>query len=167
MGSSRRAESGVTLIIALIMLAIVTLMVVSAVMTGIVNLRIVGNQQADDEARAAASMAIESFLDTASNFYPTPAGKPAAGYDINNDGNVDYLVAVGTPVCKGVSPHNVVTAADPEYCVGGAKFGVYCWDTQWEVAATATNDVSRVRQTVTQGVTIVFPPAFVPASAGC
>jgi Tfp pilus assembly protein PilX len=167
MGANKQAQSGVTLVVALIMLAIVTLVVVSSVTMGMVNLRIVGNQQADDEARAAASMAIESFLNTASNFYPTPVGKPATGYDTNNDGKADYTVAIDAPVCRSVSPHNVIGAADPDYCVAGAKFGVYCWDTQWEVTATATNDASRVRQSVTQGVTIVYPPAFLPASAGC
>ena len=157
-------QTGVSLVVSLIMLIMLTLMVVSGIIGSGVNLRIAGNMQSQDEARAAAQQAIEQFVGVYTNFYPTPTGKPATGYDINNDGTGDYQVTVATPVCKRASQQIPPKSLA---CSSGVKFGVYCWDSMWEVKATATNAKSGTTQVVTQGVAITFPPAFVPSSAGC
>jgi PilX N-terminal len=164
MASSRFRQRGVALVMALIMLVLLTLLVLSAINSGTINLRIARNMQAEDEARASAQQAIEKFVSAYSNFYPTPTGKPATGYDINNDGTADYSVIVATPVCKRaaqqIPPRSIA-------CANGVKNGLYCWDTLWEVTATASDTNTGVSQIVAQGVAITFPPAFLPSSVGC
>jgi hypothetical protein len=150
----------------LIMLVLLTLLVLSAINSGLINLRIAHNMQAEDEARASAQQAIERFVTSYANFYPTPVAQPATGYDINNDGSPDYSVTVAAPVCKRaaqqIPPRSIA-------CANGVKNGLFCWDTLWEVTATATDPYTNtgVKQIVTQGVAITFPPAFLPSSVGC
>ena len=57
-----RAQRGVTLIIGLIMLVLITLMVTTAFMLSNTNLKAVGNMQFRDEAIAAANVATEDVL---------------------------------------------------------------------------------------------------------
>ena len=128
-------------------------------------MRIVGNMQMRDEANAAAQQAIEQFITSYSNFYPTPpSGATNINIDINKDGVNDYVVSVAKPVCirasAQVPPRTLA-------CANGAASGLICWDTLWEVVATATNANTGVSQIVTQGVSITFDPAFVPSSVGC
>lgn len=161
---ARSRQDGSTMIISLIMLVLLTLFVLSAINSSTVNLRVSSNVQAQDEARAAGQRALEQFVSSYANFYPTPASLPATGYDINNDGVADYSVSVSTAVCKSarrqIPPRSTA-------CANGVKSGVYCWDTLWEVTATASDTKSGATQSVTQGVAITFPPAFVPSTAGC
>lgn len=160
----RSRQTGSTLLVSIIMLVLLTLFVLSAINSGIINLRIAGNTQAQDEARAAGQQAIEQFVGSYANFYPTPASMPSTGYDINNDGTADYQVSIATAACKSarqqIPPRSTV-------CANGVKSGVYCWDTTWEVTAVASDARTGTSQSVTQGVSITFPPAFVPTSAGC
>ena len=160
----RFKESGATLIIALIMLVMLTLMVVSAINSGMINLRIAGNMQAEDVARAAAQQAIENLISSFANFYPTPVAASTTGYDINNAGTTKYLVTVERPACKSASKQFPGRSVD---CINGAKAGLFCWDTLWEVRATAADASSGVSQTVVQGVAISFDPTFLPSTAGC
>jgi hypothetical protein len=87
----------------MIMLVLLTLLVISAVNSGSINLRITSNMQAQDEARAVAQQAIEKFVGNYANFYPTPASYPNVDYDINNDSAPDFKVSVAAPVCKGAA----------------------------------------------------------------
>jgi type IV pilus assembly PilX-like protein len=160
----RRRESGVALVIGMIMLVLLTLLVVSAINTGTINLRISGNMQSEDEARAMAQQAIEKFITSYSNFYPVLAGPVTAGYDVNNDATADYSVTVAKPLCKRASQQIPPRSID---CANGAKNGIYCWDTLWEVSATATDARSGASQSVVQGVSLTFAPDFNPASVGC
>ena len=61
---NRRAQSGLTLVIALVMLVVLSLLVVSAIRFSNVNLRIAGNVQTETEASAAAQVAVESTMKT-------------------------------------------------------------------------------------------------------
>jgi Tfp pilus assembly protein PilX len=162
-GGSR--QGGATLLVSLIMLVLITLMAFSAIKSGTLNMRIVGNMQMRDEANAAAQQAIEQFVTSYSNFYPSPpSGATSINIDINKDGSNDYVVSVAKPVCVRASAQVPARSAD---CSNGAKSGLICWDTQWEIVATATNAKSGVSQAVTQGVSITFDPAFIPSSVGC
>ena len=159
-----RRQSGSTLIVSLIMLTLLTLFVISAINSGTINLRIAGNAQAQDEARAAAQQAIEDMVSSVTNFYPTPLAAHTTNKSVNNDTTGNYAVAVTTPVCKGAA-QQVGAAVKTVDCANGAKAGLFCWDTLWEVSATATR--GGTQQTVTQGVSIAFPPSFVPSTVGC
>jgi Tfp pilus assembly protein PilX len=162
-----RRQSGSTLIVSLIMLTLLTLFVISAINSGTINLRIAGNTQAQDEARAAAQQAIEDMVSSIANFYPTPLAAHTMTKSINNDTSTNtgnYAVAVTRPVCKGAT-QEVGAAVKTVDCANGAKAGLFCWDTLWEVSATATR--GGTTQTVTQGVLISFPPSFIPSTVGC
>ena len=164
MMEQRSRQAGAALVIGLIMLILLTLMVVSASNSGMIGLRIAGNVQAEDEARALAQQAIEKHISILTNFYPTPTGAPSTGYDINNDGSNDYNVVVDVPVCKRAAQQIPPKTLD---CASGVKTGVYCWDVLWEVKATATGAKSGVKQIITQGVSITSPPDFLPSTVGC
>jgi Tfp pilus assembly protein PilX len=159
--TGHRLQTGSTLTISMIMLVLLTLFVLSAINSGLINLRIAGNTQAQDEARAAAQQAIESVVSSYANFYPTPVAAVTTNISINNDSSGNYSVTRTVPVCKSARqqiPARMIS------CVNGFRAPLYCWDTLWEVSATATNTKTGVSQSVTQGVKIVFPPQFDPAS---
>lgn len=159
-------QRGMAMVIGMIMLVLLTLIVVSAINSSSVNLRITGNMQAQDEARAMAQQAIERVLGNKANFYPTPTAQPATNYyaDNNSSGNAVYSVAVAAPVCKGAGKQFPGRTPD---CINGARAGLYCWDTLWEVVATSTDPKTGVRQVITQGVAIPFQPGFNPATVSC
>ena len=159
-------QRGMAMVIGMIMLVLLTLLVVSAINTSSVNLRITGNMQAQDEARAMAQQAIERVLGVKANFYPTPTAQAATNYyvDNNTSGNAVYSVSVAAPVCKRAAKQFPGRSAD---CINGARAGLFCWDTLWEVVATATDTKTGVRQVITQGVAIPFEPGFNAASVGC
>jgi hypothetical protein len=120
--------------------------------------------QSEDEARAMAQQAIEQFISSYGNFYPVVLGPTTTGFDVNNDATNDYSVTVAKPVCKRAAQQIPPRSID---CANGAKNGIYCWDTLWEVAATAVDTKSGVSQSVVQGVSLTFAPDFNPASVGC
>ena len=159
-------QRGLAMVIGMIMLVLLTLLVVSAINSSSVNLRITGNMQAQDEARAMAQQAIERVLGVKANFYPTPTAQAATNYyvDNNSTGNAVYSVSVAAPVCKGAAKQFPGRTAD---CINGARAGLFCWDTLWEVVATATDTKTGVRQVITQGVAIPFEPGFNPATVSC
>ena len=165
-------QRGLAMVIGMIMLVLLTLLVVSAINSSSVNLRITGNMQAQDEARAMAQQAIERVLGVKANFYPTPTGQAATNYyvDNNSTGNAVYSVSVAAPVCKGAAKQFGSTVTVPPLssgCTNGARAGLFCWDTVWEVVATATDTKTGVRQVITQGVKITFEPGFNPATVSC
>lgn len=158
-------QAGATLLVSLIMLVLITLFALSAINSSTMNLRIAGNMQSQDEARTAAQQAIEQFITSYSNFYPTPpTASTSVNIDINNDGSTDYVVSIAKPICKRAS---VQIPARSTACANGARSGLYCWDTVWEVQATATEAKTGTSQSVAQGVSISFDPTFLPSSVGC
>ena len=94
-------QQGITLVVGLIMLIVLTLLVVSAVRFSSTNLRIAGNMQAQTEAAAAAQQGIENVLGT--DFAKAPASATVA-VDLNNDGVTDYIAKVDVPVCNSITP---------------------------------------------------------------
>ena len=157
-------QRGMAMVIGMIMLVLLTLLVVSAINTSTTNLKVAGNMQSEDEARAMAQQAIEQFISSYGNFYPVVLGPTTTGFDVNNDATNDYSVTVAKPVCKRAAQQIPPRSID---CANGAKNGIYCWDTLWEVAATAVDTKSGVSQSVVQGVSLTFAPDFNPASVGC
>lgn len=162
---SRSGQTGASLLVSLIMLVVITLLALSAINSSNINLRIAGNVQARDEARAAAQQAIEKFISNYSSFYPTlPTGVTTYNIDIDKDATNDYVVSVAVPTCKRAAPQVPPKTTE---CANGAKSGLSCWDTVWDVEATAASSKSGVSQVVTQGVSITFGPTFQPSAVGC
>ena len=99
-------QRGISLVVGLIMLIVLTMLVVSAVRFSSTNLRIAGNMQVQTEAAAAAQQGIEKVL--SSDFTAAPTAV-TVDVDLNNDGVKDYTVTIPTPVCNSSQP---LTGAD-------------------------------------------------------
>lgn len=144
-------ERGATLIVALIMLLLFTLLVSGAFTLSTVNLKAVGNMQAREEALAAANTALETLLEL--NFVGT--GNQTIEVDINNDGSNDYQVAIPAPVCIRVSPAE--SAAPSSVTLVGLSSDT--WNTVWNIEGTATDVVSGTSVKVRQGVRVLLTDA--------
>ena len=88
-------QRGTTLVVALIMLLLLSLLVSGAFTLSTVNLKAVGNVQTRNEALAAVNTALEDVIST--NF--VGAGTQTPQVDINNDGVSDYSVTIQAPTC--------------------------------------------------------------------
>jgi Tfp pilus assembly protein PilX len=127
------AQRGVTLVIGLIMLVLITLMVTTAFTLSTTNLKSVGNMQYRNEAIAAGNVAIERVL--SSPFSVAPTAEQLL-IDINSDGTNDYTVSIATPVCVRGS-----VAAPPvlsSVTLGTSMSTQNTWNTVWDIDATVT-----------------------------
>lgn len=124
-------QRGVTLVVALIMLLLLTLLVSGAFTLSSVNLKAVGNVQARSEALAAVNTALEEVVST--SFVDASIQKPEV--DINNDGVNDYLVTIQVPTCIRAT---IADAAAPSSVSLGA-LSSDTWNTVWLLDATATD----------------------------
>lgn len=93
-----QSQSGISLLVSLVMLAVLTLLVISAVMTSNLGLRISGNAQARQEALVAAQQAIDSKLGSLAYFKGTDTVL-TQDVDVNGDGTNDYRVTLNSPTC--------------------------------------------------------------------
>lgn len=156
-------QTGASLIVSIIMLAVLGLMVVSAMKASNMNLRVAGNMQSQAEAAAAAQQAIEQVVSTTISKSP-PYTKPI---DINNDGTDDYAVKVAQPVCKGSEPvtaQNTALADLPLECIvsgssqnagivnDGSESALLCQRQQWDLRAEVTDARSGAQAAIHQGI---------------
>src|SRR5258706_12639241 len=103
---SARREGGMTLLVAMIILVMITLLAVSAYRVSNTNLKIVGAMQGRQEGIAAAQAVIEQVLSSL-QFTRAPAAVAAAHYgiDINGDSTEDFNVVLSPPPrCIHISP---------------------------------------------------------------
>ena len=172
-----RRERGITLVTALIMLVLLTLVALTSFNLGKSNLQIVSNMQQRDEAAAAAREVIEETISN-TRFVTTPKhilANPCDGIpnqrcvDTNGDGKTDVKVAIAQkPKCV-VAPlirNTALNMANPEDAtcsMGSAQnFGVAgavdgnsaCADSVWEITAVASDVETEAKVEVTQGVAV-------------
>jgi Tfp pilus assembly protein PilX len=173
---NRHRQRGMTLVTALIMLVLLTLLALTSFNLGKSNLQIVSNMQQRDEATAAAREVIEEtisntrFFVTPNNILVNPCGAPNQRcVDTNGDGKNDVQVAI-TPAPKCVkapiiknSALDIAKREDADCSMGSAQnFGVAgavdgnsaCADSIWEVSAVATDIDTSAKVKVTQGVAV-------------
>jgi Tfp pilus assembly protein PilX len=138
---SPRAQRGVTLVVGLIMLLVLTLFAVSAIRLSSANLRTVGNLQARNEATAAAQIAIEQSMSDVNSF-TNPQVRPNVPVTVNQ---TQYSVRVEAPVCVRSEP-----------VVGNSfdNLALALQDTYWDVAATATDARTGASVRIHQGVRV-------------
>jgi Tfp pilus assembly protein PilX len=170
-------QRGITLVIGLIMLVILTLMAVWAFHMGSSQTAIVSNAQHRAEATDAAQQAIDTVLNS-SNFMINPAaaipasnctsgGSNSLCVDVNGDGSPDVKVTLAPkPTCISGAPINANTLdfSKPEdlACAAGSQqaFGVQgaasgnslCANSNWEITAAAADAATNTKVTVVQGV---------------
>jgi Tfp pilus assembly protein PilX len=174
---AKRRQRGATLVIALVMLILLTLLAVSSFTVGKGSLEVVGNMQARNQAIDAAQSAIEEaisnthFFETPDAVFPVPcAGANTRCTDVNGDGVNDITVTLTPqPTCieAHIIPMSDLNLSNPDDagCTVGApqNFGVagtatsgnsLCADSVWRISAVATDAVTRAHATVTQGVAV-------------
>ncbi|MEY2860238.1 MAG: hypothetical protein RL392_696 [Pseudomonadota bacterium] len=132
-----RSQKGITLVVGMIMLVLVTIIVVSAFMRSLGNLQTVGNMQARQEAIAAGDSAIEQVVSTIANFKLAP-GTPLSTYtvDMNNDGVADFSITP-TRTCIRAIQASAASASDVE--LGSSMSSSALWNTEWDISANVVD----------------------------
>ena len=177
-----RRQSGVTLILSLIMLVLLTIMALSTFNIGKSNLQIVDNAQQASQAQNAAQAILDQVV-SSPNFVDTPTAvldnsncpvelaAPANSrcVDVNGDGKTVVVVALTPqPTCTKVQvipakDLNVAVEEDRGCTLGEQQnFGIegvttgasLCSDSLWEINAQAREPVSAASATVTRGVSM-------------
>jgi Tfp pilus assembly protein PilX len=163
--SSARRERGAVLIVGLVMLAVMTLLVVSMIKTSVVELKIGGANQIAQQHQTNAEVMINTFINAnngrfASNYLALPAasggpaalpGNPSSSY--NATSNIYSVVPSSTHL--GTADLNVRQIQ----CSGQRQTGIAFGAIQFvffDVRSTATGDLGG-SATVHQGIRSVVP----------
>jgi hypothetical protein len=171
-----RREGGLTLVTALIMLVLLTLLALASFNLGNANLKVVGNMQQREQTVAAANEVLEEtisstkFFTTPQAAVPNPDGAPNQRLiDTDGDGKPDVKVVVSPPpACvKAAAIKNsdlnlqdaedagCATGANQSFGVAGASDGNSdCANSVWDVNAVATDMATDATVKVTQGVAV-------------
>lgn len=175
-----KKQQGFTLFIGMMMLIVITLMVLSAIRTGMTNSRIVGNMQFRDEATYAAQAAIEQTMG-ATTFVSNPQAvmDNPVEIDINGDGTNDYSVTMAPrPACISYKVLKIgeLTMPRDQQCTegfGSAGSGAstfvpggflqkasLCATTHWKISSKAENTFNGANVSVIQGVSVRVDTLF-------
>lgn len=168
-GYNRQTQRGSTLIVGLVMLVLMTLVAIAAINMTTGNLKIVGNMQYQQEARAAAQAAINQVWSSAANT-KTPSTAPTL-IDVAVNGTT-YHVNLTQPCLKSVTALSVAEidqsgdAQDQKVCKDDdnktntgnmsqrpSEAGSHCSRLLWEVTATVGDTNSKAHVALTEGVT--------------
>lgn len=161
--ASRRSQRGITLVIGLIMLVLITLVVTTAFSLSTTNLRSVGNMQVREEAIAASNSAIEIFMGQVSSANPPSldAADPRLddqAIDIDNDGTADYTVTFdAVPECVRI--YQAINESLSSVTLPVTLTSAAYWNSIWGISATATDNSSGARVSIHQGVRVLLTQA--------
>lgn len=176
-------QRGFSLVVALIFLAILSILAVAVFHSVNNELRIVANAQSHQESLYAAQLTIEETIG-ATDFFKNPDGVANKSFevDMNGDGVADYVAkVVPRPTCyraKNIQASELPaaprggTAADPYApCRAEQKQGSTfveseaavasaspesCANSDWDIGAQVTDAASQTRVAVHQGVSVVI-----------
>lgn len=153
-------QSGMTLLVSMIMLSVLTLFAITAIRTGNIGFKIVGNQQAQKLMEAAAQQAIEQTISNLGNFDPVsviPPGATTAQRVCVNATFGDPLVAIPPATCSSGTQVDVM----PVRCIstkrtpgGSVTQAAGTFDNLWQITATVTDSLTGAKATYHQGVKI-------------
>jgi len=169
-------QHGMTLLVALIMLVLMTLFALSSFNIGKSNSQAVANMQSRNQALAAAqgtiaeAISLPTFTSAPANALVLPcAGPNTRCVDVNGDGINDVTVTL-TPAPSCVASQTIKnsslnlslpsdagcsTGASQSFgIVGSAAGDSLCANTLWELTASAVDSVTQARANVAQGVTV-------------
>jgi len=143
---ARRRQEGATLFVTLIMLVVLTLFALSAFSLSSVNLKIVGNYQAQKETEALVARTIEQVMSTVTLFTTPaatclPSGAAPSGTPLACASTTDVLVEKAH--CNYTAPAKGYTKKIGELTPE---------DTSWEVRASYTDPVTKASTAIVQGV---------------
>lgn len=179
---SRARQSGISLVIGLIMLVLMTLMAITVFHQGTAQTVVTGNAQQNARGVAAAQSAIDAVLNS-SAFTTNPGtaipgaiacanGKPnTLCVSSNGDGVKDFTVTITpAPLCIAASPIPAAqldlaaganapdlaclsgTQQDQFGVVGSAPGETLCATSTWEIQAKAEDSVTKTSVSITEGV---------------
>jgi hypothetical protein len=162
--ASARSERGAALFFALIILGLMTLLAVSAFNFSSVNLKIVTNVQARQEATAAADQAAQKVV--SSNTFALAAAPytTTVDVDVNNDTTADYQASVAAACLTYRAYPAPGQILDPlDKCAGSVSLGSFCNQALWDVQSHAVSSSGSAYRgnagtdvTVHQGVSVVM-----------
>lgn len=161
--ATRQSQRGITLVIGLIMLVLITLVVTTAFSLSTTNLRSVGNMQVREEAISAANSAVADLLADISSANPPSDDAGDArladkAIDIDNDGTADYTVTFDDPmVCVRASQainESLSSVTLPTSLTSSAY-----WNSIWEIGATVTDDRSGASVRIHEGLRVLLTQA--------
>jgi Tfp pilus assembly protein PilX len=160
-----RSQRGATLLISLIMLIVLTLFAVSAIRTGNIGLKIVGNQQAQKLMEAAAAQAIEQVASNLANFDAAtiiaPATTVAQSVCVNATTGHPVVVLPVNSTTPGTCTSGIRVDIAPARCIaakrstgGSLTQQVSTYENTWELVATVTDSVSGAKAVYHQGMQV-------------
>lgn len=155
--ASPASQHGVVLVISLLMLVMLTMIVTTAFLMGTTTLRAVGNMQYRDESLAAANAAIGQVA-SSSNFYTAQSNQDITIYLDNNASNSNPAsvdVVVSPPTCVRSFVASAGSGAT-SLSLGTMSASGKTWYTEWDIAATATNQASGAQVTMHQGISTIL-----------
>lgn len=141
----RSRQCGAVLIVSLLILLVMTMLVISAIQGGTINMRVVDNMRAEQDARAVARLAVDEVLSNVNNFDPdSPPSSVTIEGDFDGDGDGTTTVPLtAVPTCVHTRPaegYSAIAQIAPE-------------DTSWQFEVSyQTPDGARA--TISQGVQI-------------
>jgi Tfp pilus assembly protein PilX len=170
-----RRQRGITLVVAMVMLVLITLLALTTFNLGKSSMQVVNNMQNREEGVAAARQTISEAL-SSTRFITSPNDALAAPCDgantrcadLNGDGKTDIRIALAASKCVKARPIksselDFASAQDQGCVLGGSQsFGVagsvtgdsLCADSTWELDATSTDENSSSQVQVVQGVNV-------------
>lgn len=166
-------QHGATLVTALVMLIVLTLLVLSAIRSSTTNLRIAGNMQMQGEIVAAAQQAAEQIISYNFTTNPQFAATTASAATI---GLATYTTSASA-VCTGSRPVPNNTPNIPQQCISSSTAGntgiiyvsgvtltgtSWCLAQQWDVRGQATDTRTGATATIHQGISL-----YVDAGTTC
>jgi Tfp pilus assembly protein PilX len=154
----RHSQRGVTLIVALVMLVLMTLLALAAINLSTGNLKIVGNMQYQQEATSAAQSAINQVLSKGS-YLSNPTTAPTS-ITVNVNGGA-YTVAM-TPPCLlssiaiKVSELSLTNREDVKCISSGSPVNEQsdCARVTWQVKATVNDAGTKAKVELVEGATM-------------
>lgn len=152
-------QQGMTLIVGMVTLVLITLLVTSAFILSGTNLKSVGNMQFREEALAAANKGIEQMM---SSGFATSPSSSVIDVDIDEDGDNDYVVNIATPTCvRGtqVAGTSGGAGSGSSVSLGFPTAPPPNFTTVWDIDATVTQAFSGASVRVRQGVRVLLTQA--------
>jgi Tfp pilus assembly protein PilX len=173
-------QSGTTLLVAMIMLVLITLVVINTVNLGSGSIQTVSNMQHRSEVAAAAEEVLQEaisskrFFETPTTVFGTVCGSSynAKCIDTNGDNVPDVTVALNPPpTCVqarvltndqlNMSIKDQADCATPPaqeaFGMGAPTNNSECAQSMWEIRAQASDPVTQASAVATQGVSVTVP----------
>lgn len=155
----RTRQHGATLVVALVMLTLMTLITLAAINISAGNFKIISNVQFQQEATAAGQAAINQVLSKGSNLSEPDTSPRDLVVAVNG---VDYSVALDKPCLRSARDITSMPLTDPDIwkCTDSAAYkpglpaGTMCAQVIWQVTANVNDDKTNAKVQLVQGAAI-------------